>query len=101
MNANKKREAGQRAFPKDAKPALRLVRPASECSTADLVLSTVAASLARTPAIPLALSAERLRTPPKPTPTETSSGEGAQGITGADAKTTVLLAPFNALSGPG
>jgi hypothetical protein len=35
MSANKRREAGKRAFPKaeDPKPALRLVRPSSECST--------------------------------------------------------------------
>ncbi len=40
MSINKRREAGQRAFPKDTRPALRLVRPASECSTTDLVLNT-------------------------------------------------------------
>ena len=40
MNTNKKREAGQSAFPKDTRPALRLVRPASDCSTADLILNT-------------------------------------------------------------
>ncbi len=40
MSTNKKRKAGQRVFPKDTKPALRLVRPASECSTTDLALDT-------------------------------------------------------------
>jgi len=40
MNTNKRRVAGQRAFPKDTQPALRLVRPASECSTTDLALDT-------------------------------------------------------------
>jgi len=40
MSINKRREAGKRAFPKDTRPALRLVRPASECSTTDLVLNT-------------------------------------------------------------
>jgi hypothetical protein len=40
MTTNKRREAGRRAFPKDTKPALRLVRPASECSTTDLALNT-------------------------------------------------------------
>jgi hypothetical protein len=42
MSTNKRREAGQRAFPKadDPKPALRLVRPSSECSTPDLALDT-------------------------------------------------------------
>ncbi len=36
----KRREAGRRAFPKDTATALRLIRPASECSTADLTLNT-------------------------------------------------------------
>ncbi len=40
MSTIKKREAGKRAFPKDTKLKLRLVRPASECSTTDLVLNT-------------------------------------------------------------
>ena len=40
MSTIKKREAGKRAFPKDTQPALRLVRPASDCSTADLILNT-------------------------------------------------------------
>ncbi|MDQ3254826.1 MAG: hypothetical protein M3R15_13120 [Acidobacteriota bacterium] len=35
----KKREAGRCAFPKDTKPTLRLVRPASECLTLDLALN--------------------------------------------------------------
>jgi hypothetical protein len=39
VNTNKKREEGSRAFPKDTRPVLRLVRPASECSTTDLVLN--------------------------------------------------------------
>ncbi len=39
MSTNKKREAGRRAFPQEKKPALRLVRPPSECSTADLALN--------------------------------------------------------------
>jgi len=41
MSANKRRKAGKRAFPKaeDTKPALRLVRPSSECSTPDLALN--------------------------------------------------------------
>ncbi len=41
MSANKRREAGQRAFPKaeDPKPALRLVRPSSECSTPDIKIN--------------------------------------------------------------
>ena len=38
MSTNKRREAGRRAFPKDTKPALRLVRPSSEWATADLAL---------------------------------------------------------------
>lgn len=40
MSANKQREAGKRAFPKaeDPKPALRLVRPSSECSTPGFAL---------------------------------------------------------------
>ena len=35
MSSNKRREAGQCAFPKaeDPKPALRLISPSSECST--------------------------------------------------------------------
>jgi len=40
MNTNKRREVGQRAFPKDTQPALRLVWPASECSTAGVALNT-------------------------------------------------------------
>ena len=40
MNTNQRREAGRPAFPKDTRPALRLVRPSSECSTADLALDT-------------------------------------------------------------
>ncbi len=42
MSTNKLRKAGQRAFPKaeDPKPALRLVRPSSECSTPDFALDT-------------------------------------------------------------
>ncbi len=41
MSANKLREAGQRAFPKaeDPKPALRLIRPSSECSTPDIKIN--------------------------------------------------------------
>ena len=41
MSTNKLREAGKRAFPKteDHKPALRLVRPSSECSTPDFALN--------------------------------------------------------------
>ena len=40
MSTNKRREAGKRAFPKaeDTKPALRLVRPSSECLTPDFAL---------------------------------------------------------------
>ncbi len=40
MNTNQRREAGQRAFPKDTLPALRLVQPSSECAPADLALDT-------------------------------------------------------------
>ena len=40
MSTNKLREAGKRAFPKDTKPALRLVRPSSECSTTSLIFNT-------------------------------------------------------------
>ncbi len=40
MNTNKRRKAGQRVFPKDTATALRLVRPASECSTPNLALNT-------------------------------------------------------------
>ncbi len=41
MSTNKLREAGKRAFPKaeDPKPALRLVRPSSECSTPDIKIN--------------------------------------------------------------
>ncbi len=41
MSTNKLRKAGQRAFPKaeDSKPALRLVRPSSECSTPDIKIN--------------------------------------------------------------
>ena len=39
MSTNKIREAGKRAFPKDTKPTLRLVRPLSECSTRQRALS--------------------------------------------------------------
>jgi len=41
MSTNKLREAGKRAFPKaeDTKPALRLVRPSSECSTPDIKIN--------------------------------------------------------------
>ena len=41
MSTNKLREAGKRAFPKaeDPKPALRLIRPSSECSTPDFALN--------------------------------------------------------------
>ncbi len=39
VNTNQRREAGQRAFPKDTQPALRLVRPASECATTDRALN--------------------------------------------------------------
>jgi len=39
MSTNKLREAGRRAFPKDTKPTLRLVRPSSECSTLDLAIN--------------------------------------------------------------
>ena len=41
MSANKRREAGQRAFPKaeDPKPALRLVRPSSKCSTPNIKIN--------------------------------------------------------------
>ena len=41
MSANKLREAGQRAIPKaeDPKPALRLIRPSSECSTPDIKIN--------------------------------------------------------------
>ncbi len=41
MSTNEPRKAGQRAFPKaeDPKPALRLVRPSSECSTPDIKIN--------------------------------------------------------------
>ena len=41
MSTNQIREADKRAFPKaeDTKPALRLVRPSSECSTPDFALN--------------------------------------------------------------
>ncbi len=41
MSTNKLREAGKLAFPKteDPKPALRLVRPSSECSTPDIKIN--------------------------------------------------------------
>ena len=41
MSINKLREAGKRAFPKaeDPKPALRLIRPQTECSTPDFALN--------------------------------------------------------------
>ncbi len=39
MSTNKLREAGKRAFPKDTKSTLRLVRPQTECSTPDLALN--------------------------------------------------------------
>jgi hypothetical protein len=40
MSTHKRRKAGKRTFPKaeDTKPALRLVRPSSECSTPDFAL---------------------------------------------------------------
>ncbi len=41
MSTNEPRKAGQRAFPKaeDRKPALRLIRPSSECSTPDIKIN--------------------------------------------------------------
>jgi len=39
MSTNNFREAGRRAFPKENKPTLRLVRPSSECSTRERALS--------------------------------------------------------------
>jgi hypothetical protein len=41
LSTNEPRKAGQRAFPKaeDPKPALRLVRPSSECSTPDIKIN--------------------------------------------------------------
>jgi hypothetical protein len=41
MSTNKLRKAGKQAFPKaeDPKPALRLVRPSSECSTPDIKIN--------------------------------------------------------------
>ncbi|MDQ3255758.1 MAG: hypothetical protein M3R15_17980 [Acidobacteriota bacterium] len=41
MSTNKLKKAGKRAFPKaeDPKPALRLIRPSSECSTPDIKIN--------------------------------------------------------------
>ncbi len=41
MSTYKRRKAGQRAFPKaeDPQPALRLIRPSSECSTPDIKIN--------------------------------------------------------------
>ncbi len=39
MSTNNFREAGKRAFPKDTKPSLRLVRRLSECATRERALS--------------------------------------------------------------
>lgn len=39
MSTNNLRVTGKRAFPKDTKPILRLIRPSSECSTLVLALN--------------------------------------------------------------